>query len=168
MAEYRGLKVVIPENDQPHIQFLQQQSANGQLTMQLCNECDIMRYPPGPMCPECNSSDLGWKTVSGKGTVHSYVMIPHAINPAFKDFLPYPLVLIELDEQRGVPTEHRALRVVANVVRDDGSPETEENMAFGKRVEATLIDLGDGMALPQFKLSDEAPEHETWQWPTDA
>ena len=170
MAEYLGLKVSIPSNDTQHIDYLQQQSKNGKLTMPVCNDCSLMHYPPSTMCPECHSTNLGWKPVSGKGTVHSYVVIPHAINPAFKNtgFLPYPLVLIELDEQRGVPTEHRALRMVANIVKDDGNPEVEENLAIGKRVEAKLIELGDGMALPQFKMSNEPPEHTPWQWPSNA
>jgi hypothetical protein len=28
-----------------------------------------------------------------------------------------------------------------------------------------MIDMGDGMGLPQWELSDEAPEGEVWQVP---
>ena len=31
-----------------------------------------------------------------------------------------------------------------------------------------MIEMGDGMALPQFRLSDEDPEHEIWQFPENA
>ena len=87
---------------------------------------------------------------------------------AFRDWTPYALVLVELDEQRGQPSPDRSLRVAANCIDADGNPEKEENVAIGKRVEVTMIDMGDGMALPQFRLSDEPPEHEPWQFPADA
>jgi uncharacterized protein len=36
-------------------------------------------------------------------------------------------------------------------------------VAIGRRVEVTFLDLADDFALPQFRLSDEDPEHEPWQ-----
>ena len=163
MPQYRGLEVVVPENDLPHREYLARQSS-GRLTLQKCDVCGLFRYPPGPLCPDCNSSSLSWEPLSGKGTIYSYVIVPHAVNPAFRDWAPYPLVLVELDEQRGEPSEHRALRMVANVVDAGGNPELEENLAIGKRVEVTMADLGDGWALPLFRLSDENPEREPWQF----
>ena len=167
MPEYRGLRVVIPENDQPHIEYLQE-AGQGRLSMQKCADCGYMRYPPGPSCPECQSLNLEWAPVSGKGTIHSYFIVPHAINPAFRDWTPYPVILVELDEQRGFPDPDRALRMVANCVAADGSPEVEANLGIGKRVEVFFVDMGDGMALPQFRLSDEPPEGEVWQFPENA
>jgi len=167
MPAYRGLNVNIPENDAPHREYLQQ-CGTGQLSLQKCQDCGFMRYPPGPMCPECQSLNLGWAAVSGKGTIHSYYIVPHAINPAFRDWTPYPVILVELDEQRGVPTEHRAIRMVGNLVAADGSAETEANIAIGKRVQVTMVDLGDGMALPQWHLSAEPPEETPWQFPANA
>lgn len=167
MPKYRGLEVVIPENDAPHREFLQE-AGKGRLAVQKCRDCGYMRYPPGPMCPECQSLNLQWQPVSGKGTIHSYYIVPHAINPAFRDFTPYPVILVELDEQRGVPDEHRALRLVGNLLAADGAAEKEENIAIGKRVQVTMVDLGDGMALPQWRLSGEPPEGKTWQFAADA
>jgi hypothetical protein len=43
--------------------------------------------------------------------------------------------------------------VVANLVTADPTvPESEQNVAIGKRVEACFLDLDDTMALPQFRL----------------
>ena len=167
MPQYHGLEVAIPENDRPHIEYFEQ-AASGTLHLQSCADCDLMRYPPGPMCPECGGTDLAWSPISGKGTIHSYYYVPHAVNPAFRDWTPYPVILVEIDEQRGQPTADRSVRIIANCIDADGGPELEANVAIGKRVEVTMIDMGDGMALPQFRLSDEDPEHEVWQFPENA
>lgn len=167
MPQYHGLNVIIPENDRPHIEYFEQ-AASGTLHLQKCTDCDVMRYPPGPLCFECGESELEWAPVSGKGTIHSYYFVPHAVNPAFRDWTPYPVILVEIDEQRGQPSPDRSIRIIANCVTEDGEPELEANVAIGKRVEVMMIDMGDGMALPQFRLSDEDAEHEPWQFPEDA
>jgi hypothetical protein len=74
-------------------------------------------------------------------------------------------VLVELDEQRGKPTEHEALRIIANLITADGTPEAEANVAIGKRVRVTFHDVGADFALPQFTLSGEAPEGSVWSFP---
>ncbi len=167
MAEYHGLEVFIPENDRPHIEYFEQ-AASGTLHLQYCTECELMRYPPSPMCSECGVTAYEWRPVSGKGTIHSYYFVPHAVNPAFRDWTPYPVILVEIDEQRGQPTPDRSVRIIGNCIDADENPEQEANVAIGKRVEVTMIDMGDGMALPQFRLSDEDPEHDPWQFPEDA
>ena len=164
MAEYLGAQVFVPENDPQHREYLEE-AGNGRLSLQKCNDCKRLIYPVRTMCPECRGSEFTWTPVSGKGTIYSYYIVPHAINPAFKDFVPYPVILVELDEARGEYGEHRALRVIGNLLGPDGSPEARENVAIGKRVEVTFIDLGDGWGLPQWRLSGEAPEHEPWQIP---
>ena len=59
------------------------------------------------------------------------------------------------------------MRLVANLVRADDhtAPEHEDNVAIGKRVRACFLDLDDTRALPQFHLSDEAPEVTPWRAP---
>jgi hypothetical protein len=75
-------------------------------------------------------------------------------------------VVVELDEQRGVPTEHEGLRVVANLVDDHFQPEAEANVAIGKRVEVVFQKVSDTFSLPQFKLSGEPPSGRVWQFPS--
>jgi hypothetical protein len=111
--------------------------------------------------------------VSGKGTIYSYQIVTQAIQPAFRDWVPYAIVLVDLDEQRRVPWrnaeegEYVSVRMVANLVKpnDPTKPEDQENVAIGKRVEVCFIDLDDKMALPQFRLSNEPPEHTPWRAP---
>ena len=108
--------------------------------------------------------------MSGKGVIYSYEIVTQAIQPAFADWVPYPVVLVELDEQRSVPwrwgleDESVSVRLITNLVRRDDPtrPEDESNVAIGKRVEVCFVDLADDFALPQFRLSDEEPEHVPW------
>ena len=74
-------------------------------------------------------------------------------------------MLVELDEQRGAPTPDEALRIVANLVKPDGTMEDEKDVAIGQRVRVTFDDLADHMALPQFTLSDEPAQGRVWRFP---
>ena len=53
--------------------------------------------------------------MSGKGTIYSYEIVVQAIQPGFRDWAPYPVVLVELDEQRGEPSPDEAIRIIANL-----------------------------------------------------
>ena len=106
-----------------------------------------------------------WQEVSGRGTIYSYEIVHHAIQPGFRELTPYAVVLIELDEQRGHPTPDESLRIIGNLVRPDLTPEDEVQVAIGKRVRVVFQDLADHMALPQFTLTDEPPEGRVWRLP---
>ena len=80
------------------------------------------------------------------------------------DWVPYPIVLVELDEQRGQPTPEDGLRITANLVDGEMSPEKEENVAIGARVDVVFLDLENGLTLPQFRLSGEPPEGPVWRY----
>jgi uncharacterized OB-fold protein len=122
-----------------------------------------LRYPPGAACPWCNALGWEWAEVSGRGRVYSYEIVTQAIQPGFADWVPYPVVLVELDEQRAVPTEDEALRLIGNLVTPDFRPEAEANVAINRRVRVVFQPLDDDLALPQFVLSDEPPDGTPWQ-----
>jgi uncharacterized OB-fold protein len=105
-----------------------------------------------------------WHEVEGRGTIYSYEIVTQAIQPGFRDWLPYPVVLVELDEQRGVPTPDEGLRIIANLVTSDFRPEAEEQVAIGRRVRVVFQPLDDEVALPQFTLTDEPPEGRVWRY----
>ena len=173
MAEWLGAQLIIPENDHHNRQYFQEQ-AGGQLRLPKCTQCQMMHYPPRTMCPDCRNKEFEYQTVSGKGTIHSYYILSQPIHAAFQPYPNTPIALIELDEQKGVsvggdrskqPAEFRALRMVGNIVKADGSFEDPENVAINKRVQVKIIDLGDGMGLPQWQISDEPPAGPLWQVP---
>lgn len=163
-VQHRGLTLLVPDNDSEWMEYFQHARAH-RLVMRKCAACGLMRYPPTHACPWCTDLRWTWQAVSGRGTIYSYEIVVHAIQPGFKDVTPYPVVLVELDEQRGVPTPDEALRVVANLVKPDGTMEDEKNVAIGKRVRVVFQDLADHMALPQWALTDEAAGGRVWRLP---
>lgn len=135
------------------------------LVVQQCEECGLLRWEPGAACPWCQSLRWHWQQVSGKGTIYSYQIVCQAIQSGFRDWAPYPIVLVELDEQRGAPTPDEALRIVMNLVDGELRPEREENVAIGKRVEVTFMDLDGEFTLPQWRLAAEQPASGLWRLP---
>jgi uncharacterized OB-fold protein len=150
-----------------------ERAKQGELVVQRCTECGMLRGAIGAACPFCTSLQWEWHATGGKGVIYSYQIVTQAVIPAFQDWVPYPIVLVELDEQRAVPWrdghegETVSLRLVANLVRPDDhtAAEHEDEVAIGKRVEVCFLDLDDTMALPQFHLSDEPPEIAPWRAP---
>ena len=164
MPEYKGMNLIIPEGDlelRPYFEAAHE----GRLTMRRCSGCGLLRYPPGPACPWCNSLESEWADVSGEGAIYSYEIVAQAIQPGFRDWAPYAVVLVELDEQRGVPGPNEALRLIANLVTPDFRPEPEGNIAIGRRVRAVFLPIDERLALPQFTLSHEPAQERLWSFP---
>lgn len=171
MPSWLNAQIVVPENDHQNRKYFEEQGKGEGLRLPHCQDCDLMHYPIRTMCPECRSTNIDYKTVSGKGRVYSYFILSEPIHPAFHPHPDTVIALIELDEQRGqgrlfdttMPQELRALRIVGNIVKADGSFEDPEQVAINKRVKLHMVDLGDGYGLPQWELSDEASEGPEWQ-----
>lgn len=110
------------------------------LLIQRCASCGVLRHPPRPMCPECNSLD--WDTIeaSGHGTVHSFVMPQHPQFP-FMEY-PYIVVLVDLDE---------GVRVVSNLV--DIAP---DDAWIGMSVVVDYVTFDDDLVLHQFRPEERA------------
>jgi uncharacterized OB-fold protein len=161
---YRGIVLSVPENDSEYKGYFEA-AGEGRLVVKKCADCGLLRGEPGPACPWCMSINWEWQQVSGKGTIYSYEIIAHAIQPGFRDFTPYPVVIVDLDAQRGVPTPQDGLRLIANLVDDQFQPEAETNVAIGKRVDVAFQDLSPELSLPQFRLTHEPPAGPVWQFP---
>ncbi len=163
-VEYRGMNLVIPENDSEWREHFKLARGH-KLMLRACKGCGLLRYPPSHACPWCAALEWEWKEVSGTGHIYSYEVVHHAIQPGFKEWTPYAVVLVELDEQRGKPTPDEALRIIANLVTPDGKPEAEAKVAIGKRVRVAFQDLTPEFALPQFTLTGEPPVGRVWSLP---
>lgn len=70
----------------------------GEVRLQHCQECGTYQYPPESFCYACGATDLVWKPVRGEGTVYSYIVVHQSYHQAFKDFLPYVVAIVQLDE----------------------------------------------------------------------
>ncbi len=172
MATYDRLRLAVTPTDSEHRGYYEEAKRGG-LVLKRCTACGMLRGAIGAACPFCTSLGWEWHPTKGTGVIHSYQIVTQAVNPAFQDWVPYPIVLVELDEQRAVPWrdgregETVSVRLVANLVRPDdhAAPEHEDAVAIGKRVTACFLDLDDTRALPQFHLSDEPPEVTPWRAP---
>src|SRR6185436_18726202 len=103
--------------------------------IQRCSECGVLRHPPRPMCPRCNS--LGWETIesSGRGTVYSFVMPRHPPFPWFEST--YIVALVALDE---------GVRILSNLCEIE-----PEDVTIGMPVELFFAHFDNGVSLPQFR-----------------
>jgi uncharacterized OB-fold protein len=156
--------IVLETDSEWHGYF--QAAREGRLVIRRCADCQRLRYPPGAGCPWCASLVWTWTPVSGRGTIHSYVVVVQAIQPGFRDWAPYPVVVVELDEQRGEPTPDDGIRIVTNLVTSGFEPEPEERVAIGARVDVCFQPIGAGWTLPQFRLTGEPPAAPLWRMPS--
>jgi uncharacterized OB-fold protein len=148
--------------------------AQGEFRLQRGRESGLLRYPPSTACPWTRDRTYDWVPVDGRGAVHTYTEVHHAIQPAFRSFTPYLVLIVDLDTQKGEPTEHEALRVVGNLVTPEGElapPEMVEQVGIGTRVRMVFTPVADGgpdggFALPQWTIDTEAEQPaDVWRYP---
>lgn len=117
-------------------------ATRGELVVQRCDGCGMLRHYPQPMCPSCHRLDWTWTPVSGRGVVYTFTITHQAFHPAWSHAVPYVVATIELDE---------GLRMVADLPGDD-----VERVAIGSPVEVFFDDVptvdGGRFTLPRFRL----------------
>ncbi len=109
----------------------------GELRMQCCGDCRTIFFPPGPVCPSCQSRNLTWETLSGRGEVLSWVIFHQLYFKGFADEQPYNVALVKLDEGPLMYT---------NVVGTDN-----DKLAIGMRLEAVFEPATDEITMPRFR-----------------
>ncbi len=73
------------------------------LVLQNCVACDTLQYPPRDKCATCGSAEsLGWKEVSGRGHISSYIVIEDGRLDRRMPDQPYNLAVVTLDEDPGI------------------------------------------------------------------
>ena len=116
-------------------------AANEQrLAIQRCAGCERFHHPPVGICPECLSTDLAFREVSGRGRVYSFAVVKDQRLPAFDALMPYPLAYIELDDAPGVV-------LLTNL---PGTP--VEQVRTGLPVEVEFEEIVPGTFIPQFHV----------------
>ena len=115
-VEYRGMNLVIPENDSEWREHFKLARPAAEARPAQVAKCGLMRYPPSHGCPWCPSLEWSWQEVSGAATSTPTRWCITPSSPDSREWTPYTVALVELDEQRGAPTPDEALRIIANVV----------------------------------------------------
>ncbi|HEY4040551.1 MAG TPA: OB-fold domain-containing protein [Rhodopila sp.] len=169
-GEYLGMSLSLDDLDHENLTYFRHCAAHS-FHLQKCDDCGLLRYPPTTGCPWCASANATWTPVEGKGEVHSYEEVHHAIQPVFKTHTPYMVLLVDLDTQKGQPSEHEALRVLANLTTPEGvlaPPDLVRQVGIGTRVRMVFSDVGDGLSLPQWTLDTAAAQPaKPWRYPQE-
>lgn len=116
-------------------QFFWDGTAAGELRVQRCNACGVLRHPPGPACPDCGALDRGHVVAAGTGTVFSFVVHRHPPVPGKK--LPIVIALIDLDE---------GVRMVGEVVDVD-----DDEIEIGMQLRVDFNRVDDELTLPVWR-----------------
>ena len=103
----------------------------GELRIQRCGGCGLLRHPPGPMCPECGATKPKYLVSEGYGVVYSYVVHHHPQVPGKQT--PFVIALVELDE---------GVRMLGEL---DGEP------SVGQRVEVVFTKVDDDLTMPSWR-----------------
>lgn len=121
----------------------------GVLRIQQCAETGRLIFPPRPMSPFAPHVPPTWTTVSGHGTIWSFV-VPHPpLLPPFQDLAPYVVIAVALDEDPCV-------RLIGNLVTGLGGPINQfkaEDVRIGAAVHAVFERIDETVVLPRWVLS---------------
>lgn len=115
-------------------------AADGRLDVTQCANCGAFIWQPQQMCPSCLSDNVKWTTLSGAGTVFTYIVVGRPVHPWFATRVPYVLALVEFEDAPGI-------RIMADVLGDP------EKVAFGSKVQATFERISDELGLVHFQLA---------------
>ncbi len=108
------------------------------LLIRRCSQCGHLHHPPGPMCPACHSQEWSALAASGRGTIHSFVIVHQPQMPGFS--YPLPVALVDLEE---------GVRVVSNLA-GIGAGEVR----IGMPVEVEFNEVEPGYVLYAFHARD--------------
>ncbi len=85
--------------------FFWEAAKREELVGQACGQCGVLRAPPRPMCPHCNSVASEARVLSGRGTVYTWVIPRYPVIPGFEGT--NIVAVINLEE---------GIRIVSNLV----------------------------------------------------
>ena len=152
-ANHLGMPLDISELDRENLTYFQYCAAHA-FHLQACDACALIRYPPSTACPWCASPDARWVPVEGRGTVHSYTEVHHAIQPAFRAHAPYLILLVKEGARIGLGTGRAASAFIAALgarhrqgLRISGVPTSRASADEALRVVGNLA-TADGLLAP--------------------
>lgn len=117
---------------------------NHELRIQRCSTCGEYQHPPQAQCEQCAGTVFEWPTVSGKGTVYTFVVDRRLAVPGFDE----PYVIAQVNP---IEAQRDTVRITANI---RNCP--LDLVHIGMPVEVLFEDVNDSVTLPQFQ---PAPGH---------
>ena len=115
------------------------------LMIQRCQNCGYYNHPPSYICVNCKDRDatLAFEQVSGKGKVYMFYMCHDNSIAGFEDKVPYPVIVVELDEQPG-------MLVMSNLLNFEFDA-YGTGINLGMPVEVLYEKATDDFTIPQFQ-----------------
>jgi 3-oxo-4,17-pregnadiene-20-carboxyl-CoA hydratase alpha subunit len=144
ILKYRPETRAVGKRPKPAInddtQFFWDACARGELVIQRCASCGVLRHPPRPGCGACGSLEWDTVTASGRGSVYSYVVHHYPPVPGFE--VPYVVALVALAE---------GTRIVANL--DGVAPGA---VKIGMPVTVSFVKVDGELTVPAFRPAGDA------------
>jgi len=84
-------------------------AAREELVFPRCDSCGRICWYPRERCRSCDGQSFTWASVSGRGTLFSWVVVTHPFLPQFADLVPFAPALVALEED---PRVRLATRMV--------------------------------------------------------
>ncbi|MDP6606458.1 MAG: Zn-ribbon domain-containing OB-fold protein [Dehalococcoidia bacterium] len=109
-----------------------------ELRIQQCQDCNQHYFYPRSFCPHCHSTNVEWTTVSGKGTVETFV-INHRAMGGWAEEVPYVVAVVSLEE---------GPRMLTNIINIEPDP---EHVQVDMPVEIVYDAVTDEITLAKFQ-----------------
>ncbi len=135
MSDQTGPKIPLPRIDEESRGYWEA-CARGELYVQQCGDCRLLRHYPRALCPDCLSSEVQWQRCTGKGRVYTFTVVHQNQSSGFREMVPYVLAYVELDE---------GVRMLTNIVECKA-----DSVKIGMPVVVRFNDFGGGVSLPHF------------------
>jgi uncharacterized OB-fold protein len=108
-----------------------------ELKLQYCKQCRNFQHYPRPICANCWSDDIEWRSCSGKGHVYSFSICHRHGLPSVTDDAPGVVAIVELQE---------GVRMTSNIVDCPAG-----DVAIGMEVEAVFQTVSEDYTLIFFQ-----------------
>jgi uncharacterized OB-fold protein len=110
---------------------------DGTLLVQRCSECNEVQLYPRDRCLACRGPVV-WEEASGRGSIYSFTVIRQNYARPFRDWIPYVVALVDLEE---------GPRVMSNLI--DCDPDAVQvGMPVEVRFEAVSDNAGIALFTP--------------------
>ncbi len=139
---------LLPVVDEDSIAFWEGTRA-GKLLIQSCSNCNKFRFPPRPMCPNCQSLDSQWIPSIGTGTIWSFVIAHPPLLDAYAKISPYNVIVVSLDDDQ-------TIRLVGNLIEESGAQLNSvehTKVEIGAKVQVVFDKLNEEFTLPRWVLT---------------
>ena len=114
---------------------------DGRLVIQNCSDCDRLQNPPLPACGACGLADgLGWKRMSGRGTIYNYCVVYDTPVALLQEDEPFNLAVVALDDAPEIQMYSHL----------PGTP--VDDVPIGGAVEVVFEATANGQKVPEWRV----------------